>query len=186
MKKLPIYLIAATSCFASSWFVEPTAGLVFPKDSKATYYGMDATVKYDNGQAFGINAGRTFGNFKTYLSYDHTSFTAREIAVQTPYGLQKQSLSDDYEGHTICVNGDFTARMGRWAGVCASIGSGYTFSEYSSQVYSAGISIRKRLKVADVSLGTTYRVTPKDIQLKHKTISQPDQIHYTLSVSKQF
>lgn len=178
-----ILLLGSSIAQASPWFVEPNISYVTPRDSNATYWGMPARVEYSNGQSFGLNAGRTFGSLKTYLSYDQTSFKAKQIGVQTPYGEQIQSLEEEYVSHSIGANARYTAKNGLFA----DIGIGRSFSDYSSWYYGCGAGIsRNTARNTKLCLLVSYRITPQDIELKHKNIEQPDQVRWTLSFNKQF
>lgn len=183
MKKSHITILGLTalaSLVHAGHFITPTASYVHPIDSSATVYGMPATVKYSDGQSFGIGAGRTFGRFNLYANYDYTSFKAKEICVQTPYGLQTQGLSDDYNAHTVLACADYTSPISKKIALVGGLGVGYSFSEQNSIVYQVLLGVQRSVGASDVSLGVSYRVTPKAIHLAHKDIEQPSQIRLTL------
>lgn len=188
MKKTLLLLLIASISYGGSFFVEPTAALVIPSNSGATYHNMDGHVSYNNGEAFGVNAGRYFGpHFKLYASYTYTEFRAKEITLQTPIGIMSQTDNDLYHSHTTLVNCDY--RFYEWEGIQAIAGAGIgaNFDQEVSPVYEGHIRLEKRLGKWICSLGYSYRITQGQIRVSNTTnIQEPNTSQITFAVSHRF
>lgn len=108
MKKLSFVtiLLASVLAYGSNYFVEPSAAFVMPSDSGLSYHGMNGTVQYKDGYSVGLNAGRYYGPFKLYVSYDYTNWRAKIMNLQTPLGELNQSVTDLYQQHNFMLNLD--------------------------------------------------------------------------------
>ena len=178
--------VVATVHAEESWFIEPTGSIVWPSNSAITYHSMSGTVFYRSGYSVGLDAGRYFGPFKLYASYTYTSFNAKSVTLQTPYGPISQSDSDLDHYHSVLLNADYVwPIVGGWK-VLVGGGAGYGFDSTSSPVIEAHGGVGKDFKWASVYLLCTYRKTYGAITEGHISVERPDEWKPTLILEKRF
>ena len=194
MKPLALFLLAASTAFAGDWFISPTAGLVFPSSSAIVYHSMVGRVDYRTGYSQGLQFGRNVGNFELYLSYDHASFKARDITLQTPYGQVSQSDSDNQDQHTVLWNISYSPNVSFY-GIRPIVlaGAGATIDEATSLSYQFGAGATRKLAGFDITINYAYRFAQGSQRFGHKTdgsysivVQEPDQQMLTLSIGKNF
>ena len=181
-------LLTASAMFAESsdWFISPTYGAVFPSSSGITYHGMSGTVNYKDGYSVGLNAGRYFGNFKTYISYDYTSFQDMGFTLQTPYGKMFESDNSNYNGQTIMANADYLFQLPLgWNGY-VGVGGGQTFDGGDNTTLEARCGLSHKFSSWSLFGGYSYWITQGSITSGHVSVEEPRQERLTLKLERSF
>ena len=119
---------------ADSWFVEPSASLVFPSSSHVLYHGYSGSVDYRTGYAQGLQLGRNLGSFKLYIEYQHENYHARSLTLATPYGQVSQADSDNQDQHTVTINADYSHGLAMGLEGYVGLGAGAAFDSTTSPV----------------------------------------------------
>ena len=196
MKHLLLLLIASTA-YADSWFLAPTTGLVFPSSSHVLYHGYSGSVDYRTGYAQGLQFGRNIGQFKLYVEYTHSSFKARDLTLQTPYGQVSQADSDNQDQHTVTINADYSHVLAMGLAGYVGLGAGAAFDSTTSPVIEGRCGLSHtfggRASPFRIAIEYGYRWTDGSQKFGHKTdgsysivVDRPDQQLLTLCISKQF
>ena len=178
---------------ANDWFVSPSAGLVFPNSSVITYHSMSGRVDYKTGYAQGLQFGRNIGQFKLYVEYTHSSFKARDLTLQTPYGQASQSDSDNSDSSSILIGATYGKEFYKGYKLLAGAACGETFDNSTSFFFEPRIGVSKKFYGLDLSLMYAYRFAQGQERFGLKSngtysivVDRPDQKMLTLSIGKNF
>ena len=182
---------------ANDWFVSPSAGLVFPNSSVITYHSMSGRVDYKTGYAQGLQFGRNIGQFKLYVEYTHSSFKARDLTLQTPYGQVSQADSDNQDQHTVTINADYSHVLAMGLAGYVGLGAGAAFDSTTSPVIEGRCGLSHtfggRASPFRIAIEYGYRWTDGSQKFGHKTdgsysivVDRPDQQMLTISIGKNF
>lgn len=193
LKSLAV-LVFITQAFAGEWFVQPTVALVAPSSSLIVYRGMHGKVDYKDGSSFGLQAGRNVGAFRLYVSYDYTSFRAKEVTLQTPYGEVSQKDNDLYRAHAVLANIAWEPRLplSRLNGILMA-GAGQSFNGSRNFAYQLGAGIGRQYGDWEAKIIFSKRVVEGEQKYGHKSdgsysivVQEPSQSRLTISLGRSF
>ena len=193
MKYLLLLFTAATA-YADSWFLAPSAALVFPSSSGIVYHGYSGSVNYRTGYAQGLQFGRNIGQFKLYVEYQHENFKARDITLNTPFGKVSQADSDNQDQHFISANCDYLfPKLAGGFRPMGGLGFGASFDETVTPNVEARVGLEKSFGQWDFNISYAYRFAQGSQRFGHKSngsssivVERPDQQMLTISIGKNF
>lgn len=186
---------AGSVCYGQqNWFVEPAASYVIPSNSGIKYHGLSGTVDYSNGYAAGLNAGRYVGPFKLYASYNYTSFRAKSLTLQTPFGAVSQADTDLYHAHAVGLFIKYNHRCGVLGLIpTVTLGGGESFGASASPFFELGFGVGRSVCGTDVILDISRRYLFGSQLFGRKSdgsysieVEEPNQTLITLSIGKRF